>query len=202
MNQLYQVGRQSKNMYIGKLVVLRALEKSDLDDVMKFYNTLELRRLLGPPIVRSKKYMEEWLEQVSSCDPWSDGYLVLAIEEREKDEFLGVARIEDIKLPHNRARIGVSIYNPNKRGKGLGTDAILVLLWIGFNIFGLNSIYLDTMEDNENSIHVYDKIGFKKVGILREAEYIDASHKGLLIMDILRKEFQEKYPLGSIINSQ
>jgi len=188
-------------MYNGKLVRLRALEKSDLDEVMRFYNTLELRRLLGPPIVRSKKYVEEWLEQISLWNPWSDGHLVLAIEERETDEFLGVARIEDIKLPHNRAEIGVSIYDPSKRGKGLGTDAILVTLWIGFNILGLHSIYLDTMEDNERSIHVYEKIGFKKVGILRETEYIDGSHKGLLIMDILRTEFQEKYPPGSIMNS-
>jgi RimJ/RimL family protein N-acetyltransferase len=50
------------------------------------------------------------------------------------------------------------------------------------------------MEDNERSIHVYEKIGFKRVGILRETEYIDGKRKGLLIMDILRKEFIEKHP--------
>jgi len=155
---------------------------------------------LGPPLVRSREYMEEWIEQVAKWDPWKDGHLLMAIEERRIGEFLGIARFEDVRLPHNRAEIGISIYDPSKRGKGYGTDATLVTLWIGFNILGLNSIYLDTMEDNERSIHVYEKIGFKKVGILRETEYIDGSYKGLLIMDILRKEFQEKYPLNSILD--
>ena len=181
-------------MYIGELVRLRALELTDLDDIMKFYNTLELRRFLGPPIVRSKKYMEQWLLKVSIWNPFRDGYLYLAIEEKETGEFLGIAHLEDIIHPHNRAEVGISIYDPKNRDKGYGTDAMLVLLGIGFHILGLNSIYLDTMEDNDRSIQVYEKIGFKRVGLLRETEYIDGAHKGLLIMDILRREFLDIYP--------
>lgn len=181
-------------MYTGSLVRLRALEESDLDDILRFYNTLELRRFLGPPIVRSRRYMEQWLQKVSIQTPWRDGHLVMAVEEKETNDFLGIARLEDIMLPHSRAEVGISIYDPEKRGKGYGTDAMLVMLGIGFNILGLHSIYLDTMEDNERSIHVYEKIGFKRVGILRETEYIDGKRKGLLIMDILRKEFIEKHP--------
>jgi diamine N-acetyltransferase len=189
-------------MYTGELVRLRALEMSDLDDILKFYNTLELRRFLGPPIVRSQKYMEQWLQKVSIWSPWRDGHLYLAIEEKETREFLGVARIEDLILPHNRGEVGISIYDPEKRGKGYGTDAMLVLLGVGFEILGLNSIYLDTMEDNERSIQVYEKIGFKCVGLLRETEYMDGANKGLLIMDILRKEFIEKYPDGTFKDTQ
>lgn len=188
-------------MYTGKLVTLRALEMSDLDEILRFYNTLELRRLLGPPIVRSRKYMEEWLQKMSGWDPWKEGHLYLAIEENKSHEFLGIAHFDDVLLPHNRAEVGLSVYDPKNRGRGYGTDAMLVLLWIGFEILGLNSIYLDTMEDNERSIKLYKKIGFKPVGILRETEYIDGSHKGLLIMDILRKEFEERYQPDSIVSS-
>ncbi|OLS21780.1 MAG: Spermidine N(1)-acetyltransferase [Candidatus Thorarchaeota archaeon AB_25] len=189
-------------MYTGELVRLRALEMSDLDDILKFYNTLELRRFLGPPIVRSRRCMEQWLQKVSIWSPWRDGHLYLAVEEKGTKEFLGVARIEDLRLPHNRGEVGISIYNPEKRGKGYGTDAMLVLLGVGFEILGLNSIYLDTMEDNKRSIEVYEKIGFKRVGLLRETEYMDGAHKDLLIMDILRKEFIEKYPDGTFKDSQ
>ncbi|MFW9786482.1 MAG: GNAT family N-acetyltransferase [Candidatus Thorarchaeota archaeon] len=185
-------------MYSGELVTLRALEMSDLDDIMKFYNTLELRRFLGPPIVRSKRYMEEWLRRVSIWDPWKDGHLYLVVEDKKTQQFLGLAKIEDIRLPHNRAEVGISIYNPEMRGKGYGTDAMVVLLGIGFKVLGLNSLYLDTMEDNERSIQVYKKIGFKSVGILRQTEYMDGVHKGLLIMDILRDEFIEKFSNQSL----
>ena len=138
--------------------------------------------------------MEQWLQKSSIQNPWRDGHLVMAIEEKEEREFLGIARLEDITLPHNRAEVGLSIYDPEKRGKGYGTDAMLVLLGVGFNILGLHSIYLDTMEDNEWSIHLYEKIGFNRVGILRETEFIDGKRKGLLIMDILREAFMERYP--------
>jgi len=189
-------------MYTGSLVRLRALEESDLDDILRFYNTLELRRFLGPPIVRSRRYMEQWLQKISIQNPWRDGHLVMAVEEKEANDFLGIARLEDIMLPHNRAKVGLSIYDPEKRGKGYGTDAMLVLLGVGFNILGLHSIYLDTMEDNKWSIHVYEKIGFKHVGILRETEFIDGKRKGFLIMDILREEFMDKYPDGVFTSPQ
>lgn len=202
MNHLYLRSRHWWGMYTGELVRLRALEMSDLDDIMRFYNTLELRRFMGPPIVRSRKYMEQWLLKVSIWSPWNDGHLVVAVEEKKTQNFLGVGRLEDIKLPHNRAEVGISIYDPEKREKGYGIDAMLVLLGVGFHILGLNSVYLDTMEDNELSIQVYEKIGFKRVGLLRETEYIDGAHKGLLIMDILRKEFMEKYPDGTFKDPQ
>lgn len=181
-------------MYHGKLVTLRALEMSDLEDLMRYFNTLELRRLLGPPIVRSRKYMEQWLQKASAWNPWSDGHLYLAIVEKATGKYLGNAGLQDITFPHNRAELSISIPNPEERGKGYGSDAIQVLLWVGFHILGLNSIYLDALEDNEQAIHVYEKIGFKRVGILRETEYMDGKHKGLLLMDILREEFMKRYP--------
>ena len=189
-------------MYPGNLVRLRALEELDLDSILRFYNTLELRKFLGPSIARSKRYMEQWLQEASTRNPWRDGHLVMAVAEKETNDFLGIARLKDIILPHNRAEVGISIYDPEKRGKGYGTDAMLVLLGVGFNILGLHSIYLDTMEDNEWAIHVFEKIGFKHVGILRETEFIDGKRKGLLIMDILREEFMERYPDGAFTSPQ
>ncbi|MHA2200343.1 MAG: GNAT family N-acetyltransferase [Candidatus Thorarchaeota archaeon] len=181
-------------MYQGKLVTLRALEMSDLDDILRFHNTLELRQFQGPPIVRSSKYMVQWLQKVSVWEPWRDGHIYLAVIENATGKFLGRAALEDIRLPHNRAELSISIDDPEERGKGYGSDAVRILLWVGFHILGLNSIYLDTMEDNERSIYIYEKIGFKRVGILRETEYMEGAHKGLMIMDILREEFIDRYP--------
>jgi RimJ/RimL family protein N-acetyltransferase len=50
------------------------------------------------------------------------------------------------------------------------------------------------MEDNERAIRMYEKVGFKVVGLLRETEFIDGAYKGLLIMDILRNEFEDMNP--------
>jgi len=181
-------------MYYGDLTCIRAVEPSDIDEVLKYWNDLNFRRNLGPPIPWSRNYLETWLEKRVDADPWRDKMLELAITDKKSGEFLGFVHLEDIKRPHNRAEFGISIQDPDKQSKGYGTDATLVMLWVGFNILGLNSIYLDTMDDNERAIRTYEKVGFKRVGILRETEFIDGAFKGLLVMDILRDEFEKANP--------
>jgi len=181
-------------MYYGELTYLRAVEPSDIDEVLKHWNDLSFRRLLGPPIPWSRKFLETWLQRRSDADPWKDKMIELAITDKTTDAFLGFVHLEDIKRPHSRAEFGISIQNPDNRSKGYGTDAIRVILWVAFNILGLHSVYLDTMEDNERAIRTYEKVGFKRVGILRETEFIGGAYKGLLVMDILRNEFEKANP--------
>ncbi len=181
-------------MYYGDLVCLRAIEDSDLNQVMKHYNQLELRRFLGVPIPRSRHCLEQRLQERGSSDPWADGLLELSITDKQCGEFLGFIHLEHIVKPHNRAELGVSIHNPAHLSRGYGTDAIRVIIWVGFQILGLHSIYLDTMADNERAIHVYEKVGFKRVGILRESEFLDGGFKELLYMDILREDFFRANP--------
>jgi diamine N-acetyltransferase len=183
-------------MYRGEHVILRALEMTDIDHIMKFYNEWGLRRWTGVPLPKSKHAIEIWLEKASISDPWKDGVVYFVVIDKQTYEFLGIARFYDIKNPHHRASLGVSIYDPEHRMKGYGTDATCLMLWVGFHVLGLHSVYLDTMEDNERAIHVAEKAGFKKVGIFRETELIDGEYKGLLYMDILKQEFMSMYPAG------
>jgi RimJ/RimL family protein N-acetyltransferase len=185
-------------MYYGEITCLRAIESPDIDEVMKHWNDLSFRRLLGPPIPWSRKFLEMWLQKRVDADPWRNGMIELAITDKITDAFLGFAHLEDIKRPHSRAEFGISIQNPNNQSKGYGTDAARTILWVGFNILGLHSVYLDTMEDNDRAIHMYERVGFKRVGIRRESEFIDGAHKGLLIMDILRDEFESTNPGFSV----
>ncbi|MGQ4911084.1 MAG: GNAT family N-acetyltransferase [Candidatus Thorarchaeota archaeon] len=181
-------------MYDGELVRLRELRESDIDEMLSHFNSIELREFMGVPVPWSRQRMQLWMEKASTANPWRDGMLVLAIEVLSTGEFLGITRLEDIKKPHSRAELGVSIYDPAKRDRGFGSDATRVMVWVAFNILGLHSVYLDTMEDNERSIHVYEKIGFKRVGVLRETEFLNGGYKGLLIMDILREDFEAHNP--------
>ena len=54
------------------------------------------------------------------------------------------------------------------------------------------------MEDNARAFRMYEKVGFKRVGILRETEFIDGAYKGLLVMDILRDEFKKANPAFTV----
>ena len=142
----------SSDMYYGDLTYLRAVESSDIDEVLKHWNDLNFRRLLGPPIPWSRKFLEIWLEGRINADPWRDRMIELAIVDKVTGNFLGFVHLEDIKRPHSRAEFGISIQSPDNQSKGYGTDAARIILWVAFNILGLHSVYLDTMEDNARAI--------------------------------------------------
>lgn len=62
------------------------------------------------------------------------------------------------------AEIGIKICNSNKQGKGYGTIFLKMLINELFRI-GYSKIILDTNLNNKRAQHVYEKLGFKKVGI-------------------------------------
>ncbi|MCK5301687.1 MAG: GNAT family N-acetyltransferase [Candidatus Thorarchaeota archaeon] len=172
---------------------------SDLDNIMKHWNTYEMRRFLGSPLPISKRAEEEWLEKATTQNAHKDGRIVLVIEDKNTREFLGTTSLFDISNHSRRAEFGIAIHNPEKMSKGYGTDATRLTLWIGFHQLGLNSIYLYTLSFNERAQRAYDKAGFKRAGILRKSMFAEGDFHDMIIMDILRDEFFEKYPPGTLI---
>jgi len=64
------------------------------------------------------------------------------------------------------------------------------MLSFGFDFLNLHSIYLRVYEFNERAKKLYEKVGFKEVGRLREAGYREGKYFDILFMDILKKEYQ------------
>jgi diamine N-acetyltransferase len=188
-------------MYYGEKVNLRALELEDLDTIMENWNNLEMRRFLATAWPMSRSMERKWLERVTTMDPWRDGSLVLAIEDKKTQEFLGTVSLFDISKQDRRAEFGIAIHNPDNFGRGYGTDATRVMLWVGFHILGLNSIFLLTLDENERAQRAYEKAGFKRVGTFRQAAFILGKFQDFQIMDVTREEFLKAYPPGTRVGT-
>lgn len=188
-------------MYYGEKVRLRALEMTDLDKILEHWNTFEMRRFLGGALPFSENAEREWLERATKSKPWKDGEIVLAIEDKHTSQFLGTTSLFGISTQSRRAELGIAIHNKDNFGKGYGTDALRVMLWIGFHILGLHSIYLYHAAFNERGRRAYEKVGFKPVGAFREVVYMEGQRYDLMAMDILKSEFLEEYPPGSHVGS-
>lgn len=186
-------------MYYGEMVSLRALEMEDLDIILKHWNNLELRQYLNNQTPMSRHAERKWLERATVQDPWRDGGMTLAIEDKETREFLGTVSLFDISKQHKRAEFGIAIHNPDNLGKGYGTDTTRVMLWVAFHILGLNSINLLTMGGNERAQKAYEKAGFKRAGLFRQGAYVNGAFHDFVIMDVLKDEFFEEYPPGKSV---
>jgi diamine N-acetyltransferase len=184
-------------MYYGEKVHIRALELEDLDVILENWNNLEMRQFLATAWPMSRNIEKQWLERATTMDPWKDGGLVLAIEEKNTQEFLGTVSFFDISKQSQSAEFGIAIHKPENFGKGYGTDTTRVMLWVGFHILGLNSVFLRTLGKNERAQKAYEKAGFKRAGLLRQATYMMGKFHDFVIMDVTRDEFLEEYPPGT-----
>ncbi|MDR2590236.1 MAG: GNAT family N-acetyltransferase [Oscillospiraceae bacterium] len=65
----------------------------------------------------------------------------------------------------NTAEIGIKICDFNRQEKGHGSHLLCMLINELFLCYGYEKIILDTNLNNKRAQHVYEKIGFNKVGI-------------------------------------
>ncbi len=183
---------QSKSPFEGEKVRLRALEKSDLDEIMKHWNTYESRIGLANVIPMSSMMEEDFIQRSHEQAKAGRGYN-FAIETLENKEFLGTCGIDSIWQPHKSCEIGMAIHNPENHNKGYGTDATICLLKVGFQVLNLHRMELWVFAYNKRAIHVYEKVGFKKIGQKREAYFLQGQFHDIYVMDILASEFKELY---------
>ena len=85
--------------------------------------------------------------------------------------------------------MNIFIYDPNYRGKGIGSEASKLILDFAFKRLNLNKVYLQTSERFEGAINMYKKIGFIKDGILRQHYYSNGRYEDKIIFSILKEEY-------------
>ena len=106
---------------------------------------------------------------------------------------LNIALYFNIRNQDRRAELGIAIHEIDNRGKGYGTDAVITMCAVGFNILNLHSLKLCYLDYNERS-KAYYNAGFTEVGRHRDAIFALGTYRDLIYMDILEDEFRAKFP--------
>jgi len=177
-------------MIEGKRVRLRSFKLSDLDEIMRHWNNMELRNLLGSadrgPACHNDE--EEWVRSTWKQRQERKAF-TFAIETVAEGKLMGGTGLFDIDWTSRSATFGISIYDPKKWGKGYGQESTSLVLDFAFRILNLNRVELDTFDFNKRAHKCYLKVGFKEVGRRRKARFIDGEYRDDIIMDILRDEW-------------
>ena len=118
---------------------------------------------------------------------------MFAVRLLENDELLGNIGFNSLDMVNRNGVLGVLIGNPKHQRKGYGTEALKLILDYGFSFLNLRNISLNVFEYNEPAYNLYKNIGFKEVGRLRKAVEIMGKTYNVIIMDMLKEEFQSVY---------
>ncbi|NLJ81393.1 MAG: GNAT family N-acetyltransferase [Firmicutes bacterium] len=110
-----------------------------------------------------------------------------AITVKPRDKIAGTVGFSEFEH-FSRADLG---YELAKRfwGQGLMSEALEVIIPFGFQTMGLHRIQALVVPENTASIHLLEKFGFQKEGLLRQYNYV--RHRNVwednLIMALLRE---------------
>ncbi len=177
-------------MYKGKRLTLRAVEQDDIPEILRHFNEIEVRRFLHMITPVSSEEEEKWIQNLTRQRKAGTAY-VFAIELQEPKLFLGVCGLHQVDWIGRSAELGISLHNKQYWGKGLGTEAIHLLVQFGFSILNLHRISLTVFEDNLRAQRVYEKVGFTKTGCQRENIRRLGRYFDLFTMDLLANEYRK-----------
>jgi RimJ/RimL family protein N-acetyltransferase len=174
----------------GKLVRLRAYEKSDLDAVMKWVNDEEVTDMLGGEMLVypvSSLAEEKFIEAAALP---SNKQKTLVIETLAEPRYIGSISFNVIDWHSRHAGLGIVIGDKSLWGKGYGTDAMRVMMRLGFDKMNLHRLWLHVHDYNARAIASYEKCGFKREGLLRQEHFARGQYHDTVVMGILDSEYR------------
>ena len=152
----------NKQLKYGK-ILLRPLEPADIDLLYKWENNIEIWEVSNTKTPFSKHILAQYLLE-SAKDIYETKQLRLIIQ-NEIAEPVGTIDLFDFEPYHLRGGVGILIHNKTDKNKGYATDALNAFSNYTLETLGLKQLYANIAIDNENSIKLFEKAGFVKVGI-------------------------------------
>jgi RimJ/RimL family protein N-acetyltransferase len=136
---------------------------------------------------------EQQLENyIESANTNISEMLIYRVLHEETDEVIGHINLKIDRI-NNSARIGkVLVGKRSLKGQGIGQLMVEKVLNIAFEELKVHRVSLGVFDFNLSAIACYEKAGFVKEGLLREARKIDNEYWNLWEMSILENEWFEK----------
>jgi RimJ/RimL family protein N-acetyltransferase len=172
----------------GELVYLRPAERDDLPTFVRWFGDAETTRGLMLRAPFSLAAEEQWFTDMAGRQGTTDYHFVIC--RLTDDEPIGTAGLHGLDLVNGVAEFGISIGEKGEWNKGYGTDALNAICDFGFGELRLHRIELEVYAGNARARRSYEKAGFTLEGTLRERHFAEGRHEDVLIMSLLRAEWE------------
>jgi RimJ/RimL family protein N-acetyltransferase len=145
----------------GERVLLRPLRDEELETVWQARIADETAPWMSTPQAH-----ERLRERVRNSGEFVDGWLDLGIESDGRLVGEIDARHPPRTMPEGVFELGISLFDVNDRGRGLGTEAIRLLTRYLFEREQAGRVQASTWVENHAMRRVFEKLGFVEEGVL------------------------------------
>lgn len=130
---------------------------------------------------------QEWFAAIQR----RNDVILFGIRQLGNNTLIGSCQLHSINPVHRSAELQIRIGEVAQRGHGYGSQAVQLLLDFAFKDLNLNRVYLQVFKNNIPALRTYEKAGFRREGLLRQAAYIDGRYVDVVIMGLLREEYEQ-----------
>lgn len=128
-----------------------------------------------------------WTDTLAAPDPDFHNFVAVATDGCGGERLIGCAGVQVMGTPRKRHRGSVGIMvHPDYQGQGVGTALMEAVLDLADRWLMLVRLELDAFPDNAAALHLYEKLGFTREGILRKAAVRDGRYDDLVMMARIR----------------
>jgi len=174
-------------------IILEPFSRKDMDRLISWIPSAEFLLQWAGPTFTYPLDRVQLLQYLAESENDESGCLIFRAVNSDTGETVGHGELKGIDRRNHSARIARMLVGPvGLRNSGVGDSIVRELLVTAFEDLGLHRVELNVFDFNKPAIHCYEKVGFKKEGVLREARKHGDQYWNLCIMGILKHEYQER----------
>lgn len=144
----------------GDRVALAEMTEADQPSFQQWLSTnAGLRELIDDHRVPTMQDQMNWFTRVQQPD--RKFFALLTLPEQT---LIGNCGFVEIDPATQSAILRITIGHPEFLGKGLGSEAVLLLVRYAFDVARWKQVTLKVLKTNPRAIRTYEKAGFKQVG--------------------------------------
>ena len=165
-------------------LIITTMAAEDCEEVRILHNDPETLKWLSDTRIVSIEEQNMWFARLQASSA-SKRYVART---RTNSKLVGVFRFDRLDLNNMSAEVGLDIEFASRR-QGYAREIYLALIPFFFHEMSLNRLSLITLESNLAAISLYESLGFKREGILREALRRDSQYFNAYQYSLLATEF-------------
>ena len=182
----------------GEMMRLRPIEGRDAERLWEAVQDPEGTRLTGTTATFTREQINEWASTVSDRPGRYDWAICPAAMRDGKpvsDDMIGEIVLNDLDEDVRSANLRLQLL-PNYRGRGYGREAIQEVLRFAFDGvdgepgLGLLRVSLDVLSINPRAQALYESLGFREEGRLRDIYRDGDTWADAVVMSILEDEYR------------
>lgn len=169
----------------GTRVGLGPRDPAMAEAMTRLVNIFETRRTLSDPRPSTRAEEEAWLSQPLGVDE-----VAFLIYDLEDMALVGSTRLFHIDHRHQTCELAIAIFDPDRRGKGLGTEAVRLVTDYAIHGLEMHNVHLWAYEYNWAGLRAYTRAGFREYGRRREARLRQGERWDQIYMEVLASEWE------------